>query len=63
VATDEAAQEYTKWTPLQERCAPIFWEAMKNALDKFVKAVHAKDFDKYLGVANPKNRNDFLKEV
>ena len=63
MAADEAAREYTMRTPLQERTAPGIWEAMKNASDKFVKAVHAKDFDKYLAVANPKNENDFLKEV
>lgn len=63
MAADEAAREYTMQTPLQERTAPGIWEAMKNASDKFVKAVHAKDFDKYLAVANPKNGNDFLKEV
>jgi len=51
------------WTPLQERFVLGIWKAMKNVSNKFVKAVHAKDFDKYLAVANPKNRNDFLKEV
>jgi len=63
VATDEATQEYTMRTLLQERSAPSIWEAMKNASHKFVKVAHTKDFDKYLVVANPKNGNDFLKEV
>jgi len=63
MATNEAAREYTKQIPLQKRSTLSIWEATKNALDKFVKAIHAKDFDKYLAVVNPKNRNDFLKEV
>ena len=63
MATDEAAREYTLQTPIQERTALGIWEAIKTAIDKFVKAIHAKDFDKYLAMANPKNGNDFLKEV
>jgi len=63
VVTNEATREYTKQTPLQERSTPGIWEAMKNASDQFVKAIYAKDFDKYLAVVNPKNGNDFLKEI
>jgi len=63
MVADEAAREYTKQTPLQERSTLGIWKAMKNVSDKFVKAIHTKDFDKYLTVVNSKNGNDFLKEV
>ncbi len=63
MAADKATREYTMRTPLHEKTTPGIWEAMKIASDKFVKAVHAKDFDKYLMVANPNNGNDFLKKV
>jgi len=50
-------------TTLQEKTTLGIREAMKNLLNKFVKAIHAKDFNKYLAMANPKNENDFLKKV
>jgi hypothetical protein len=52
-----------KKTPEQERSPSGIWDAMSDASDKFVKAVHTKDFDKYLAVANPKNGDDFFREV
>ncbi len=63
VAADEAAREYLKKTPEQERTPSGIWDCMNNASDKFVKAIHSKDFDKYLAVANPKNGDDFFREV
>jgi hypothetical protein len=36
---------------------------MKNATDRHVRAIHTKNFDKYLAVTNPKNGDEFMKEV
>ncbi len=63
LAADEAAREYLKRTPESERTPSSIWDSMNNASDKFVKSIHTKDFDKYLAVANPKNGDEFFREV
>jgi hypothetical protein len=63
VAADDASRDYLKRTPEQERTADGIWNAMTKASEKLVKCIVAKDFEKYLSVANPKNGDEFIAEV
>jgi hypothetical protein len=63
LAADEAAREYHKKTPPEERTPTGVWHAMKTASQRFVKYQKVKDFDKYLATANPANGDDFMKQV
>ena len=55
--------EYREATPATERNALEVWEVMLKAEQKTVKAIRAKNFEKYLSVANKNNRDAFFDEV
>ena len=54
--------KYREATPTAERNALEVWEVMLKAEQKTMKAIHAKNFEKYISVAN-KNRDGFFNEV
>lgn len=62
-AADDAATEYHRITPPENISPEGVWDAMALATDTMVKAIKAKDFLKYLAVANPKNGEAFFDEV
>lgn len=62
-AADDAAAEYHRTTPPENISPEGVWDAMALATDTMVKAIKAKDFLKYLAVANPKNGEAFFDEV
>ena len=62
-AADEAAMEYERTTPLEDRSAEGVWKAMNDAEASLVKSIKNKDFHKYLSVANPKHGSGFFEEV
>jgi hypothetical protein len=62
-AADEAAMEYERTTPAEERSAEGVWEAMNAAEASLVKSIKSKDFHKYLTVGNPKHGDGFFDEV
>ena len=55
--------EYREATPAAERNALEVWEVMLKAQQKTVKAIRAKNFEKYLSVANKNNGDAFFDEV
>ena len=55
--------EYREATPAAERNALEVWEVMLKAEQKTVKAIRAKNFEKYLSVANKNNGDAFFDEV
>ena len=55
--------EYWEATPAIERNALEVWEVMLKAEQKTVKAIRAKNFEKYLSVANKNNGDAFFDEV
>ena len=55
--------EYREATPVAERNALEVWEVMLKAEQKTVKAIRAKNFEKYLSVANKNNGDAFFDEV
>ena len=55
--------EYREATPAVERNALEVWEVMLKAEQKTVKAIRAKNFEKYLSVANKNNGDAFFDEV
>jgi hypothetical protein len=62
-AADEAAIEYERTTPADERSAEGVWKVMNAAEAAMVKSIKNKDFQKYLSVANPKHGDGFFEEV
>ena len=54
--------KYQEATPAAERNALEVWEVMLKVEQKTVKAIHAKNFEKYLSVAN-KNGDAFFDKV
>ena len=58
-----AVAEYREATPAAERNALEVWEVMLKAEQKTVKAIRAKNFEKYLSVANKNNGDAFFDEV
>ena len=55
--------EYREATPAAERSALEVWEVILKAEQKTMKAIHAKNFEKYLSVANKNNGDAFFDEV
>ena len=55
--------EYREATPAAERNTLEVWEVMLKAEQKTVKAIRAKNFEKYLSVANKNNGDAFFDEV
>ena len=55
--------EYQEATPAAERNALEVWEVMFKAKHKMVKAICAKNFEKYISVANKNNGDTFFDEV
>ena len=62
-ATDDDALQYKETTLVEDRIAPGIWLAMTKAQQKMVKLIRAKNFDKYIAMANPKNGDAFFDEV
>ena len=63
-ATENAAAlQYKETTPVKDRTAPGIWLAMTKAQQKMVKLIRARNLDKYIAVANPKNDDVFFDEV
>ena len=60
---DAIALLYKEFTPPNERTAPRIWLTMTKAQQKMVKLIQAKNFDKHVIVANPKNSDVFFDEV
>ena len=55
--------EYREATPVAERNVLEVWEVMLKAEQKTVKAIRAKNFEKFLSVANKNNEDAFFDEV
>ena len=55
--------EYWEATPAAERNALEVWEVMLKAEQKTIKAIRAKNFEKYISVANKNNGDGFFDEV
>ena len=55
--------EYREATPAAERNALEVWEVMLKAKQKTVKAIRAKNFEKFLSVANKNNGDAFFNKV
>ena len=55
--------EYWEATPTAERNALEVWEVILKAEQKMVKAIRAKNFEKYLSVGNKNNGDAFFDEV
>ena len=62
-AADAAALQYKETTLVEDKTAPGIWLAMTKAQQKMVKLIRARNFDKYIAVANPKNGDTFFDEV
>ena len=60
---DAAPLLYKETTLVEERSALKIWLAMTKAQQKMVKLIEARNFDKYIIVANPKNDDAFFDEV
>ena len=56
-------KEYREATPAAERNALEVWKVMLKAKQKTVKAIRAKNFEKYLPVANKNNGDAFFDDV
>ena len=64
LASCEAHQwEYREATPAAKRNTLEVWEVMLKAEQKMVKAIHAKNFEKYIFVANKNNGDAFFDKV
>ena len=55
--------EYREATPIAERNALEVWEVILKAKHKMVKAIRAKNFEKYISMANKNNEDAFFDEV
>ena len=55
--------EYQEATPAAERNALEVWEIILKAKQKTVKAIRAKNFEKYIFVANKNSEDGFFDEV
>ena len=55
--------EYREATLAVERNALEVWEVILKAEQKTVKAIRAKNFEKYISVANKNNGDTFFDEV
>ena len=55
--------KYQEATPIVERNALEVWEVMLKAGNKMVKAICAKNFEKFISMANKNNRDAFFDEV
>ena len=55
--------EYWEATPAIEKNALEVWEVMLKAEQKTMKAIFAKNFEKYISVANKNNGDGFFDEV
>ena len=55
--------EYWEATPAAEKNALEVWKVMLKAKQKMVKAICAKNFEKYISVANKINVDRFFNEV
>ena len=62
-AADVAVLQYKETTPIEDKTAPGIWLAMTKAQQKMVKLIRARNFDKYIAMANPKNGDAFFNEV
>ena len=62
-AADAATLQYKETTPIEERIAPGIWLEMTKAQQKIVKLIQARNFDKYIAVANSKIGDTFFDEV
>ena len=60
---DAVALQYKETTPVEEKTTLGIWLAMTKAQQKMVKLVQARNFDKYIVVANPKNSDAIFDEV
>ena len=60
---DAVVAEYWEATPAAERNTLEVWEVMLKAEQKTVKAIRAKNFEKYLSVANKNNGDAFFEEL
>ena len=63
MALDEAARANLEKTAEEEQTATAVCHVMNEASERMVEFIKKKDFTKYLGIANPKNGDDFLSEV
>ena len=55
IAADAAIAAYWQSTPTADKTALEMWEVMKKAQDRMVKSIRAKNFEKYVFVANKHN--------
>ena len=55
--------KYREAIPAAKRNALEVWEVMLKAEQKTVKAIRAKNFEKYLSVANKNNGDAFFDKV
>ena len=62
-AADAAALQYKETSPVENKTSPGIWLAMTKAQQKMVKLIQARNFDKYIVVAIPKNGDAFFDEV
>ena len=62
-AAADTTLQYKETTRVEERTAPGIWLAMTKAQQKMVKLIRARNFDKYIAVANTKNGDAFFDEV
>ena len=60
---DATVAKYREATPTVERNALEVWEVMLKAEQKTMKAIHAKNFEKYLSVAKKNNGDVFFDKV
>ena len=58
-----AVAEYREATPTAKRNALEVWEVMLKAKQKTMKAIHAKNFEKYIFVAIKNNGDGFFDQV
>ena len=63
IAADVTVAGYREATPAIERNALEVWKVMLKAEQKMVKAKLAKNFEKYISVANMNNEDGFFDEV
>ena len=63
IAADAVVAAYLQSTPATERTTLEVWEVMKKAQDRMVKSIRAKNFEKYVSVANKHNGDAFFDEV
>ena len=55
--------EYPEATLAPQRNALEVWEVMLKAKQKTVMAIHVKNFEKYISMANKNNGDGFFDEV